>query len=145
MSQLFQHITFSRLEISPRNLSSWLGDRSGCNAECGVKRSRCGEVKRSSTLELFMSAEKVEREIDRQTGAQSPLVRKPYWSDVVHTRISQKAKSWSYQSIYVHMQWPRGGDSLIYVFREESLLFRLPPVSNVKYLSLPKGSYQLLS
>lgn len=50
---------------------------------------------------LFMSAEKVEREIDRQTGAQSPVVRKPYWADVVHSHTRQKANS----SIYQYCNW----------------------------------------
>lgn len=49
---------------------------------------------------LFMSAEKVEREIDRQSGVQSPVVQKSYWSDAVHRRLGQEAKPSIYQSIY---------------------------------------------
>lgn len=58
---------------------------------------------------LFMSAEKVEREIDKQTGVQSPVEQKPYWSDAVHRRIGQEAKPLICQSIYVHIQ-PVSGD-----------------------------------
>lgn len=51
---------------------------------------------------VFMSAEKVEREIDRLSGAQSPVVQKPYWSDAVRTLIGQEAKPLLYRSIYGH-------------------------------------------
>lgn len=65
-----------------------------------------------------MSAEKVEHEIDRQTGAQSPVVQKPYWPDVV-----QRQSSPPFASTVT-------GDQEIdvaKVFGVEALLLRAPP------------------
>lgn len=42
---------------------------------------------------LFMCAEKIEQEIDRQTGAQSPVVQKLYWSDMVQRQIGPEGKA----------------------------------------------------
>lgn len=106
MSQLFQHITVFRMKVvrakfSPPNLSSWFRDRREVESSLWGEEELLWQVKEVKYLRvLFMSAEKVEREIDRQSGVQSPVVQKSYWSDAVHRRLGQEAKPSIYQSIY---------------------------------------------
>lgn len=77
--------------------------------------------------DLFISPEKVEREIDRQTGAQSPVVRKPYWADVVHRHNNQKA--------FTSMVTGDQETEVSEVFRVEALLLRAPAYARCEILS----------
>lgn len=115
MSQLFLHITVFRMKSSQGQVRPFKSQLIVERQE-RLEYSLMGEeellwqVKEVKYLGvLFMSAEKVEREIDRQSGVQSPVVQKPSWSAALHRRIGQEAKSSIYQSIYVHVQ-PVSGD-----------------------------------
>lgn len=98
MSQLFQHITVFRMKSSQGQVhpfkSQLMVQKQG-RVECSLwgEEELQWQVKEVKYLGvLFMSAEKVEREIDRQSGVQSPVVQKPYWSNAVHRGISPEAK-----------------------------------------------------
>lgn len=115
MSQLFLHMTVFRMKRSQGQVrpfkSHLIVERQG-RVECSLwgEEELLWQVKEVKYLRvLFMSAEKVEREIDRQSGVQSPVVQKPSWSAALHRCIGQEAKPSIYQSIYVYIE-PVSGD-----------------------------------